>query len=148
MGFIFNENLQRKTPLVDWRTENELQKAKCTVSSASYTGVRYTDVDENLIDLLECLHACFGSDTTEEIHATIRSAVTEARNDGITNKGAEGLECLLEKNRNRLGIKLGSQPPPNVRPLSIRQVPNAEPYRNPQGMYSTDQRVFFSYIIR
>ncbi|PXF45965.1 hypothetical protein BWQ96_04278 [Gracilariopsis chorda] len=95
MGFDFNEHLQCIAPFSHRESEEELQEGKCTLALASYRGVNFSDIEEDPIQLSECLQARFGSDTVTDI--AIMCAVDDAKKNGLSAASTEKLQALLKK---------------------------------------------------
>lgn len=91
MGFNFNEHPHRVAPLIEGKSEKELQGEPCKLFTATYHGLSYTDEYEDPIEPPKCLKAWFGVDNAESITEVIDSAVEEASRNGLSVRGSRKL---------------------------------------------------------
>lgn len=148
IGFDFDKYLHRFASPIDGKPQKELQKKKFKLESISFRELSYSNEDGDLIELPECLNTEFVDDKPEIVDEAIRSEVKGAKKNLIYSNGFKSLREPFKKNRSYFGIKLGTQPPANVCPLSIKLAPNATPYRTLQLCYSPPQRVFIRHTIQ
>lgn len=73
--------------------------------------------------------------------------IHEARCNGMSTRGLEILRALFEKHRKVFRIKLGPDPPANVKPLNITPIAGVKPHRSPQRRYAPAQLVFITNTI-
>lgn len=90
------------------------------------------DLDDDPVTPPECLQPGFGDNSKEYIDAAIYKVVGDARRNFLFAEGVQSLQSLLTKFWNCFKIKLASDPPAKVRPVSIKLKPNTTPFRSAQ----------------
>ena len=101
-----------------------------------------------MIEPPEHLKAGFGVDSKESIDETFQEIIQNAEHNGLGRKWTAELKSLLRKYRDCFRIKLGPDPPANVRPLEIKLVENARTMKSPQRRYSPHHRSFINHTIK
>ena len=148
MGFNLNDHLERVHSFINNKHVDELDPKEIKAASLKYQGLSYDDADDDPISLPESLSAGIGEDSKESIDNAFSIIIKDAREQGISNGGAQRLVDMLEKYRDVFRIKLCADPPAKVPPLVITLSNNPKPYRSPQRRYAPTQREFIVRTIR
>lgn len=101
-------------------------------AAASYRGLVYQSMDDDLIELPDAVSAGVGEDTTEDIGKALCSILQEAGKNGLSPNGQRCLQQAMTQFSNIFRIKMGSDPPARVAPLVVTLAKNARPHRSPK----------------
>ena len=148
MGFNLNDHLERFHSFTNNKHVDELDPKEIKAASLKYQGLSYDDADDDPITLPESLSAGIGEVSKESIDNAFNLIIKNAREQGISNGGAQRLIDLLRKYRDVFRIKLSADPPAKVPPLVITRSDNAKPYRSLQRQYAPSQSDFIICTIR
>ena len=129
------------------RSYDELGSLRIKTSKV-YRGVRYNNADEDPVPQPESVRAGIGVDTKEEINVALRNMLMVAEPSGMTKAGFKKLGQILQDNRDIFRIKLGTDPPAKLPPLSIQLRNDDKPFRAPKRRYGPHQRDFTVDTIR
>ena len=148
IGFDFKEHLLRIHSEIHDKDVSEIDPNILKSAAASYTGLSYTEADDDPIEPTEAIGAGIGKDSEEVIDLAFEKIILDAKKNGMSKKGLERVKHMLKKYRDVFRIKLSNDPPARVDPLTITPIPNAKPYRSPQRRYAPHQRKFICQTIR
>ena len=128
IGFNLRNHLSEIHHDINGRCIEDLISNTTHLSSMSYKGTSYLSPDDDPIDI-ECVESSsFGIDSDADIEQCISDIVEDARRNGISIAGAERLKDMLRSFRDVLRIKLSSDPPAKVAPLSLKLKIGAKPF--------------------
>lgn len=83
-----------------------------------------------------------GEGTEEDMTQVIVDSVEDAKENGISTKGAETLHSLLIEFRDVLIIRLRNDPPAKVEPMEIEIIEYAKPFKAKARRYPPEARVY------
>jgi hypothetical protein len=83
-----------------------------------------------------------GQGSPEELSDAIEGLITSAEQTGMSRDGVQSLRQLVTECKEVLRLKLGADPPANVKPLVIRLRDDAEPVRMSARKYARPQLKF------
>ena len=114
------------------------------VSSADNMSTFHSSGNDEGHEEPEEMYLDIGENTDEEVREALDNRVSEARQAGLSVKGAERLRKLLETNRQIFRLKLGNDPPAKVSPMEIRLKHGSKAVRVKARSYPTGQRQFLN----
>jgi hypothetical protein len=86
-------------------------------------------------------------DTEAEIQAALHQLVQSAADKGLSPQGQDRLRGLLRIYRDVFCLKLGRDPPADVKPMEVVLKPGVAPFMAKSRRYSTEQREFMDRYI-
>jgi hypothetical protein len=89
-----------------------------------------------------------GQGSPEELSDAIEDFITSTEKSGMSRDVLQSLRQLLTECKDAFGLKLGADPPANVKPLIIKLRDGAEPVRMSARMYAPPQLKFMPDKIR
>jgi hypothetical protein len=89
-----------------------------------------------------------GKGSPEELAHAIQSFLTSSEQAGISRDGVQSLRQLVAECKDVFRLKLGADPPANVKPLVIKLRDGAEPVRTSARKYAPTQLKFMRDKIR
>jgi hypothetical protein len=89
-----------------------------------------------------------GQGSPEELADAIEGFLTSAEQAGMSRDGVQSLRQLVTERKDVFRLKLGADPPANVKPLAIKLRDGAEPVRMSARKYAPPQLKFMRDKIR
>ena len=148
IGFNLEDHLKHVRHAINNKHISDINPREVKIASAKYQGLTYMAIDDDPIELPDCISAGIGVDTEESISNAFSLILEKAKSNGITQKGLEKLSALLKEHQNSFRIKLGKDPPADVPPLVVTPFANAKPYRAPQRRYAPQHCDFINRTIK
>jgi hypothetical protein len=106
----------------------------------------YDDIPDD--DPIDYHDVYVGQESPEELADAIEGFVTSAEQAGMPRDGVQSLRQLVTECKEVFRLKLGADPPANVKPLVIKLRDGAEPVRMSARKYTTPQLKFMRDKIR
>jgi hypothetical protein len=89
-----------------------------------------------------------GQGSPEELADAIEGSITSSEQAGMSRNGVQSLRQLVTECKDVFRLKLGTDPPANVKPLVIKLRDGAEPVRMSARKYAPPQLKFMRDKIR
>jgi hypothetical protein len=124
-----------------WRWESIVKFASLKEQALFYGDIPDDDpIDYHDVDV--------GQGSPEELADAIEELLTSAEQAGMPRDGVQSLRQLVTKCKDIFRLKLGADPPANVKPLVIKLRDGAEPVRMSACKYAPPQLKFMRDKIR
>lgn len=148
IGFDFDEHLRKVQHEINGKSMRELNQEQAEAKSLKYNGTVYRDCGDDPVKPPTILAANFGKDSDAEIDNCLNRMVNEALQNGMSSKSVGKLRSILKEHKSCFRLKLGSDPPANVRPLNVELKLDIKPIKSPQRRYGPQQREFIIKTIK
>jgi hypothetical protein len=133
------------------RGEDDDGNKDVTQSNVKFASLReqalfYGDIPDD--DPIDYHDVDVGQGSPEELADAIEGLITSAEQAGMSRDGVQSLRQLLTECKDVFKLKLGADPPANVKPLVITLRDGAEPVRMSARKYAPPQLNFMRDKIR
>lgn len=147
---VFLELLVSSTNKIDVsESHSNSESKKCGIKSLKgYNRMWYDQEDDDPVKNYDAEIANMGIDDPNDIDQSILEVVRKAKKDGMSIKGCEKSNSILNRYKEVLRIKLGSDETAKVEPYRVSLRPGHRPHRCTIRRYAPRQHVFIEAIIR
>jgi hypothetical protein len=126
--------------------DHDVQQSNVKFASLKEQALFYSDILDD--DPIYYHDADVGQGSPEELADTIEGLLTSAEKAVMSRDGAQSLRQLETECKDVFRLKLGADPPANVKPLVIKLRDGAEPVRMSSRKYAPPQLKFMRDKIR
>jgi hypothetical protein len=126
--------------------DHEVLQSNVDFASLREQALLYGDIPDD--DPIDYHDVDVGQGSPEELAEAIEGFITSAEQAGISRDGVQSLRQLVTECKDVFRLKLGADPPVNVKPLVIKLRDGAEPVRMSARNYAPLQLKFMRDKIR
>jgi hypothetical protein len=117
--------------------EHDVLQSNVKFASLKEQALFYGDIPDD--DPIDYHDVDVGQGSPEELANAIESLITSAEQAGMSRDGVQSLRQLVTECKDVFRLKLGADPPANVKPLVIKLRDDAEPVRMSAHKYAPPQ---------
>jgi hypothetical protein len=126
--------------------DHEVPQSNVKFASLREQALFYGDIPDD--DPIDNHDANVGQGSPEELTDAIEGLLTRTEQAGMSTDGVQSLRQLVTECKDVFRLKLGADPPANVKPLVIKLRDRAEPVRMSARKYAPPQLKFMRDKIR
>jgi hypothetical protein len=126
--------------------DHDVLQSNVKFASLREQALFYGDIPDD--DPIDYHDVDIGQGSPKELADAIEGFLTSAEQAGMSRDGVQSLRQLVTECKDVLMLKLGADPPANVKPLVIKLRDGAEPMRISARKYAPPQLKFMRYKIR
>jgi hypothetical protein len=126
--------------------DHDVLQSNVNFASLKEQALFYGDIPDD--DPIDYHDVDVGQGSPEELADAIEGLITSAEQAGMSRDGVQSLRQLVTECKDVFRLKLGADPPANVKPLVIKLREGAEPVRMSARKYARPQLKFMRDMIR